>query len=277
MVTDLQGSVKNCLLQFSVLPSIYIPYNDLIDFLKIGNNKKQFNEDLNLLKDKGLINETDDGSFKCHQVLQEVIRNQLKPTTEDCKYLIDSLIAKLEYDPIANAVEKAKYLPFAESILHGINEENLRLASLAHNMNDVYDAIGEYQKAIECELKSIAIREKLDSDSIELAQSYNNIGVSYRRQKKLKESLEFHRKALKIRRRLLGKYHSDIAESCNNIAIIYYEFKNIRRAIKFYDLALNLLKNKLSEDKNSLANEANLYNCLGMCFSRIGNYEKSKE
>jgi len=280
MVTDLQdSSIKNILLQFSVVPSIFISYGELIDFLKIEDDKKdKFNEDLNLLEKKGLVLvSNDDDSFKCHQVLQEVIRIQLKPTTEDCKDLIDSLIAKLEYDPIANAVEKAKYLPFAESILHGINEDNLHLASLAHNMNDVYDSIGEYQKAIEYELKAIAIREKLDNDSLDLSQSYNNVGVSYTRQNNLKESLKFHRKALNIRKKLLDKHHSDIAHSLSNIANVHYGLNNINRAIKLYTVALNIWQNKSNQDKSLFADIARAYNDLGMCFLSLENYKTSKE
>lgn len=277
MVTKLDETARKCLIYFSVLPSIYISYDELIDLLMVSNeNKSQFNEDLNYLRDKGLINETDDGSFTCHQVLQEIVRNDFNPTVEDCKALIDSISLKLEYDPASNPIEKVRYLPFAESILYNIKEENEKIASLAHNMNDVYDSIGEYKKAIECELKAIKIRERLCADSLELAQSYNDIAVSYRRENNLKESLIYHRKALKLRRKLFGDKHPDLAESYMNIATVYYE-NNTRRAIKLYNIALSLLDIATAENIELLVKKYNIYDGLGMCFLLIGEYVEAQK
>lgn len=279
MVNNLQGSIKKLLIQFSILPPIYISYGDLINYLIVEDSQQdKFIKDLNYLTEKGLISEASEGdSFKCHQVLQGVIRNQFKPTTEDCKVLIKSLTDKLEYDPIANAVEKAKYLSFAASILSSVNEENLQLASLAHNMNDVYDSIGEYQKAIECELKAITIREKLDNNGLDLAQSYNDIGVTYMRQDNFKESLKFHRKALNIRKAILDKHHSDIALSLSCLASVYYGMKNVNRATRIYLLVLNVLQIDVNPDKSRLADIARVYSDLGMCFSELNDLVKSKE
>lgn len=281
MIKGLEGSKKKYLLQFSVLPSLYLSYEELIDYFRIGNDiEDRFNEDLNFLRDKGLVQETNNGDFKCHQVLQEVIRNEFTPKAEDCRELIYSFIKKLEYDPIANAIAKEKYLPFAESILRNIQDNNLMIASLAHNMNDVYDSIGEYEKSVECELKAIKIREELDYGSLDLAQSYNNIGVSYARQCNWKDSLKFHRKALRIRRKILDRNDPNIAYSLSNIAVVYYSRYNIIIALNLYIIALNILHKKqdeINENAELLAYLARIYNDLGMCFYDLKNYDSATE
>lgn len=177
---------------------------------------------------------------------------------------------------MSNPIEKARYLPFAESILCNIKEENEKIASLAHDMNDVYDSIGEYKKAVECELKAINIRERLCADSLELAQSYNDIAVSYRRENNLKESLIYHRKALKLRRKLFGDKHPDLAESYMNIATVYYE-NNTKRAIKLYNIALSLLDTASAENIELLVKKYNIYDGLGMCFLLVGEYVESQK
>ena len=58
----------------------------------------------------------------------------------------------------------------------------------------------------------------------EVSSIFNNVAYLLPSQGKLKESLEYHKNALKIRKKCLGKIHTDVALSYNNLAMTYSRF-----------------------------------------------------
>ena len=75
-------------------------------------------------------------------------------------------------------------------------------------------ALGEHQKRLEYNLKALAIREAvLDKQHPNLAQSYNNIGITYYELKDYKTAKIYIDKAVTIRQAVLPETHPNLLNS----------------------------------------------------------------
>jgi hypothetical protein len=127
----------------SILPSVYIDINDICRWL--GLTRK---DSLNALVHKGWLQRSGLRIFM-HQVIREAVAHQTQPTCRQCNKLINSIADHLHYKPGENPLEKKVYLPFADSILHHLSEEDRDLATLASNLSVIYRELGKLYKALE--------------------------------------------------------------------------------------------------------------------------------
>ena len=98
-----------------------------------------------------------------------------------------------------------RQIPLAEE-LYGTEHE--KTATSYNNIGLLYNAQGDYPKALEYYFKALKIREKvLGTDHPDTASSYNNIGSLYYKKGKYKEALEYLNKALEIFKTKLGSDH----------------------------------------------------------------------
>jgi len=109
------------LLQFAVLPPFALEYSILLDLLQISSDEEDdFMELLDELTQKGWLT-IKDSTYTCHQIIQEVIRQQIPPTVEKCNSLIQSLIAKLYLDQAKdNPIDKFPWVPYGKSLIQWI-------------------------------------------------------------------------------------------------------------------------------------------------------------
>ena len=91
----------------------------------------------------------------------------------------------------------------------------------------------------------------LGKDHADTAESYFFLGLNYSRQNDLFNSIENYRKALDIRREILGNEHPLTALACNNIGSVNYRAGNYQKALEYHLEALEI-KRKLA-DKADLA------------------------
>jgi len=230
---DEQSILEN----LSVLPAIFIERKQLTDWLKL-----QTKDHLNSLVEKGWLEQQGSQLFM-HQIIQDVARHKLKPTATTCEQLIDNLTRKLKVEPGDNPLSKAGYVIFAESVLVNLTEVDKNLATLANNLALIYQALGQLEKALEFQMKSLKIREEiLDPNHPDLATSYNNLATIYKALGQLEKALEFQMKSLKIREEILDPKHPDLAQSYNNLATIYLEQKNYQDAHNYCRRAVEILQ-----------------------------------
>ena len=69
---------------------------------------------------------------------------------------------------------------------------------------------------------------------LDVAASYNNIGLVYDRQGKYEEALEYYQKSLDIKIRVVGGDHPNVATSYNNIGNVYNRQGQYERALEYY-------------------------------------------
>ncbi|MCH7676245.1 ATP-binding protein, partial [candidate division KSB1 bacterium] len=204
---------QSILANLSVLPAVFIERKQLTDWLKL-----QTKDHLNSLVEKGWLQQQGSQVFM-HQIIQDVARHKLKPTATTCEQLIDNLTWKLKVEPGDNPLAKAGYVVFAESVLARLTQSDENLASLANNLAQIYQDLGQLEKALEFQMKSLKIMEEiLDPKHPSLATSYNNLATIYKALGQLEKALEFQMKSLKIREEILDPNHPDLATSYNNLA-----------------------------------------------------------
>ncbi len=82
------------------------------------------------------------------------------------------------------------------------------------------------------------IREKIfGSENLDVAISYYNLGRVFFATRDYEKALDFHFKALDIRKIKLNPTHPDIALSYEHIAEVYNAKGDMVNALKYYSLA----------------------------------------
>jgi len=193
----------------SVLPSVYIAQESITEWLRLNEAG-----DLVSLIDKGWIKRDNEYKIYMHPVIAEVVRDKVKPNAQMCGDLIDSMTWKLHKEPGDNPIHKKEFLPYGESVITTLAEENDEdLATLANNASTIFQDIGQLDRALEFQLKAIAIREKvLVPNHSDRAQSYHNLSWIYRDKKDFPAALKYAEKAVAIMQKLFpgGHYLLDL-------------------------------------------------------------------
>ncbi|HDR90138.1 MAG TPA: tetratricopeptide repeat protein [Bacteroidetes bacterium] len=166
-------------------------------------------------------------------------------------------------------ISPGKSIEFATQAFH-LAEENQRRTDEAlalNNLGKAYYFTGDYRRAENCYLESIAIYKDLNN-RLELAKVYNNLGVLYRSQGNYEKALEYYGISLDIRRELDDL--QGVSRSLNNIGEIHKFQANYAEAKIYYEQSYELKK-----QLNDRAGMANTLNNLGEIFNYWGEYEEA--
>ncbi|MBR2772819.1 MAG: tetratricopeptide repeat protein, partial [Bacteroidales bacterium] len=165
-----------------------------------------------------------------------------------------------------------RQIPLAEK-LYGTEHE--KTATFYNNIGLVYQAQGDYPKALEYHFKALDIQEKvLGPDHPDSAISYHNIGTVYNDQGDYTKALEYYFKALEISENVLGKEHPFTANSYNNIGTVYRKQSDYPKALEYYFKALIILEKVLGTVHPDTATS---YNTIGTVYNDQGDYTKALE
>ena len=239
---------------FSILPSAYISIDSLVAFLSVSKEQKiKLANSLNGLSKKGWL-AREKFTYKCHQIIQEVIRTRFFPDFNDTKLLISGLNEAIKDDTKTNPATKFMFIPFASSVLNFIDSEHLLIADLYENTSELYKELGDYDTMLAYASESLSIRHKhLLPNDIRIVKSMNLVGRAYTRLGNHKEGYEYRLKAIKhfknydnhdLYLMLLNSLSSscimvekeDQAEECLNKALALLEkndIPNLSKALTF--------------------------------------------
>ena len=272
---DLSKDEEEYLRYFSVLPSTTIAANDLFDFFKIEEgNETTFYDVLDELVKKGWLQEIKN-SYKIHPLIQTVGREKLKPDAKNCSILIHAFSWKLYTEPGDNPLDRTIFIPYAESILSFIEEDDKGVATLAHVFSNILTSLGSDRKALEYELKVLGICEKvLDKDHPDLGAYNNNISLIYLNLGNSKEALEYGLKALEIAQKVLDKDHPNLAQSYDTISLIYQKLGDFKKSLEYGLKALAIREKVLDKDHPSLGQS---YNNISITYQGLGDLKKALE
>ena len=281
--TNLNNNEKKYLMYFSILPSVSIDYINLKKYFADADyNSTTFNNILKSLKRKGWIIEIGKDSYKMHPLIQVVIKEKLQPNAENCKEIIINFRNLLGYEQEESPLSRKELVPFAENIWNSIYNEkneqqilNYELATLANNLALIMSALGNYEKTLLYQNKSITINEKvLDAQHPNLATSYNNIALTYRDIGNYEKALEYQEKSINIKEKVLAPDNPSLATSYNNIALTYKDLGNYEKALEYQKKVLTIFEKVLEPDQPSLATS---YKNISFTYLDLGNYAKALE
>jgi tetratricopeptide (TPR) repeat protein len=108
----------------------------------------------------------------------------------------------------------------------------------------------------------------------QLAESIriDNEGVAHHARARYREAENAHRKALAIRRKVLGEEHPDTAMSYNNVAFCLDDRGKYAQALPLYEKALAIWRNTLGKEH---PDTAQVYNNIAFCLSAQGKHTQA--
>jgi len=176
----------------------------------------------------------------------------------------------VSYHLSCDASEGAK--TYFERALETIGEGTLESATTLNNLGRVHVQREEFETALVCYEKSIAIRKALGKDHIDYAATAFNAGQSLHQLGKLDEALVRYKEFLSVALKRFGNRHRDVAVVLSGIAQIHQEKKEYDRALQLYEESLIVGREALG---NSHAEVAMLLNRLGNFFFDRGDFSKA--
>lgn len=282
-ILDIDKDSLHYLRYFSVLPSIWMTFDELRNYFLIPNGtpfEDFFFKMMSQLSRKGWVRKGKHNDYVCHQVIQEVVRRKSKPTIKRCQTLINSFIEKTFVDNRTgdHGINKKHYIPFVESIVKHLHEKDNSLAQLIHSLATLLNENGDYQKSLAHFQRAIAIRELiLDENHSDLADTYNSVAITYRHQNDYEKSIEFQEKSIKIKEILNSKGlevdEASVAISYHNLAVACRYNKDYAQSIAFFNKAID---SYLTLKEPHLLGLAATYTQLGSAYRLVQDFEKSE-
>jgi tetratricopeptide (TPR) repeat protein len=108
----------------------------------------------------------------------------------------------------------------------------------------------------------------------EIETLYTFLGMGYKESANYAQSLEWYKKALKIRKKELGKEHPDTADTIGGIAEVYYYQSKYSDALKYYKKVLSIYKKNFGKEHPDIAS---VYNGIATIYYKQSNYDKALE
>ena len=260
---------KKVLNSFAVLPEYCrCSMEEIQNWFGFGN------ADLDqVIRDGWLTYNENDQRYYIHSLVRTIIRFDFLEDGQGKKTIapdgtIDKILEFLSIDPYWCRIDDGytslqRRIDIVESIISSVvQEETETLASVFHNLGYGYNAMGNYDKALEYFEKALEIREsKLGKDHPSTASTYNNIGEVYRAKGDYDKALEYYGKAMEIKESKLGKDHPVTAATYNNIGGVYGAKGDYDEALEYCEKAMIVRQFRWGENH---PNTATVYNNIAV-------------
>lgn len=224
---------------------------------------------LDNLIDKGWL-QLNGGMLCIHPVIRIVCIAELEPTDESCDAFLEGV--REQYDP--SRYDHVQYTQMAALFTEASTVLEDREGFWAGEAGYLRYILGDAQKALECNLRSVAKLEKYQPNSGNLATAYSNVGGTYNDLGDHTKALEYQMKAHQIFETVLHPDHPNLAVSCNNVGISYSELGNYARALEYKLKALDIRARVLPPDHPDLAAS---FNNVGLTYRDLGDHKKALE
>ena len=134
---------------------------------------------------------------------------------------------------------------------------------------------GEYNESKDYHQRAIEIRMNvLGPNHINVATSYNNLGLVYKAMGKLEQAKDYHQRAIEIRMNVLGPNHIEVAKSYNDLGLVYETMGELEQAKDYHQRALEIKIKVLGPNH---INVATSYDNLGSVCEAMGELEQAKD
>ena len=159
------------------------------------------------------------------------------------------------------------YLTKIDTSTSFLNEDVYLIDSFGHYQY----TIGCYEKAVQYFEKSLSIRLiSLGLEHPDVAENYEDIGVSWVILGNNDEALKLIEKSLKIRLKIFGENHYKVADSYGNIGYVYSAMGNIEKSIMYSNKGLSIRLKYFGNEHLSIAHS---YNNIGYNLANKHEYD----
>jgi ribosomal protein L20 len=249
---NLDDNSKHYLRFFAVLPAADIPLEHIKKMFGIAfDDENDFEDLLDKLQQDGWLNRKQDIqeqqidiSFKMHPLVQDVVKEKLKPGADNCFILIYSLSSIMK----EHLTVAWHYISYAQSVTDQVKPIDVSLASLNVNLSDTYCNIGNLPRA----LATVEIAKKGFEDSGEefkLSVCFERLGDIHQALGQLDKALEFFEMDIKLSKELY-QANPKSERMKNGLAISYEKLGEIHQALGQLDQAREFFEmyNKLTKE-----------------------------
>ena len=101
-----------------------------------------------------------------------------------------------------------------------MNDIDLEKLDYQFAMASAFHEAGKFAEAKTLLRKVLGSYNKLRGRDLNVAATYNNLGVLARKENQYKEAEAYHQKALRLRMEKLGENHVDVADTYNNLGAV---------------------------------------------------------
>ena len=139
----------------------------------------------------------------------------------------------------------------------------------------VSDYFADYQTSMMFSQTYLMMAQSSGKDiSLDVASSYNNIGVVYLELGDYDKAQEYYFRALAIDEKVLGLERPSTATSYNNIGVVYDKLGIYDKSLEYYFRALAIKEKVFGLEHPYIAMS---YNNIGVVYHDLGDYDKSLE
>jgi len=222
--------------------------------------------------------ETASKTLSVHRLVQAVLKDQMKEQdrhqwSERAVQAVNAAFPTVEHQTWPQC---DRLLPHALLCATWIEQKSMAFPEAAHLLNQMGDYLekrAQYKEAESLLEQALAIRAQIGTESLDIAQSLNNLAHLYQTQGKHEQVEPLYQRALSIYEQELGADHSWAATSLNNLAALYRDQGKYEQAEPLYQRALSICEQQLGPDH---PNTALSLNNLAALYQDQGKYEQTE-
>ncbi len=160
-----------------------------------------------------------------------------------------------------------------EIISNNFEIEDLKIATLHHNLSFVFERKGEYTKAVNHIEKSISIKTRIfGHEHSKLISEYNSLGLLHTRVGEFDLAIDKFQICFGILLKTFGEFHSMSATLYNNLGLALKNKGDYLGALNNYEKSASILLSTFGNQNGWLATS---YNNIGIIYKRIEEFEKA--
>ena len=206
-LTSLTKEELNQLIQWAVLPSVFIDWELIVQLFNVDSLEgNSFEKALRGLWKKGWISrDKTNEKYRCHKMIQEILRYKYPPTEENCVKILKGIKTLLPTSEIKdNPLEKIPFLVYGETILDHIQSDRKEVCILKNNLAVIYKNLGRYEEAAKL-LEEILNSNEKHSPTIAVWNS--NLALVYKGLGRNREAARLLENAITLDKKSFGKDH----------------------------------------------------------------------
>lgn len=276
-LSGLSEEEENILRQWTVLPSIDISAELVIQLFNFDEDTvpDAFETAIESLVQKGWLLYNQQGEcFRCHQLIQEVIRYQLPPTESNCAQLIQGVSNLLNFDRMKeNPATKFPYVVFGEQILSDLTDIENGIG-FQRNLASVYQKLGRYKDSAELfEMALESGMKQLGMDHSEVLITRSHLASVYQDLGRYAEAEELLHLVLQSTIEKFGENKLEVANAKSNLACVYQGMGQYKKAEELHTKALQVRIQQLGINHLDVATSRSH---LAKVFQKLGRFQEAE-